>query len=377
MKREIVGQGAVVVLVVAIVAAIVGGAIGYLLAPAEEVPPDIAELQAQISELQGTVSTQESKISDLEAQLAEVVPGQFKGMKVVWVGGAEGCPYNTLLMRGAADAEKYLGVDVDFVTTAWEPERMVEEFAKAIALHPDGIICMGHPGYEGYADLFQEATDAGIGIMMADVDVPQLRQEFLGVGYLGPDQYDLGQTMGIAGLAAYGDVSPGDRAAVISGSWDEPERAMIAQGAYDALAEGGLTVDKVEHPSAVYDDPSAGIPYVVGYYAAHPDVKLIYFDGGATTASTVMYMEALGVEPGEIIVVGLDISPGSLDALESGYLHATIDCQPYLQGYLTVLNVCLHQEYGFSGLFSNTAACVVTKANMDVFEDPAYEGYRY
>lgn len=70
MKREIVGQGAVVVLVVAIVAAVVGGAMGYLLSPGAEVPPEIAELEAEISELEDTVSEQEDTISDLEGTVS-------------------------------------------------------------------------------------------------------------------------------------------------------------------------------------------------------------------------------------------------------------------------------------------------------------------
>lgn len=339
MKREIVGQRAVVVLVVAIVAAIVGGAIGYVLAPAAEVPPQ-----------------------------------QFKGMKVVWIGGAAGDPYDTLLMNGALDAGKYLGVSVEYVHTEWEPDKMVMEFSSAIGRRPDGIVLMGHPGYEGLVSLFETATDAGISIMMTDVDVPRLRDEFPGVGYIGLLNYETGYTVAKAGLAE-ADLSPGDRAVVISGSWDEPERMYLAIGAEDAYVEAGLIVDRVEHPSAVYGDPSAGIPYIVGYYGAHPDVKLIHLDGGATTASTIMYMEALGVGPGEIAVVGLDVTPGSLDALRAGYLMATVDCQPYVEGYMTVVNVCLRAKHGFSGIFANTARAVVTMANVHLYEDPARKGY--
>lgn len=370
MKREIIGQGTVVVLIVAIVAAIVGGAIGYVLKPAAEVPPDVAELQA-------TINAQAATISDLEAQLADVIPQQFEGMKVVWIGGGAGDAPDTLFMNGALEAGKYLGVDVDYVHTAWEPERMVQEFATAIALKPDGIVVMGHPGYEGLVGLFQDATDEGIRIMLADTDVPQLRLDFPTVGFVGPDMYVNGQVMGRAGLEI-GNLHAGDRAAVISGSWDEPERALSAQGTYDVLVEAGLIVDKVEHPSAVYADPSVGIPYIVGYYSAHPDVKLMVFDGGATTAATQMYMEELGVEPGEITVVGgFGVSLGGFDSMREGYLQASTDVQQYLTGYLSVVNVCMGKAYNFSGLKTINTSFLITPQNMSIYEDPAYEGYRW
>ena len=36
-----------------------------------------------------------------------------------------------------------------------------------------------------------------------------------------------------------------------------------------------------------------------------------------------------------------------------------IDQQPYLQGYLPILNICLTKKYGFSGLDVNTAGAFV------------------
>ena len=302
--------------------------------------------------------------------------GQFKGLTVAWIGGGAGDPYDTLLMDGAADAQKYLGVRVDYAHTDWDPAKMVQEFSAAIGRHPDGIVCMGHPGYEGLRDLFQQAIGQGIRIMIADTDVPRLRQEFPGVGYCGANLYQYGQTMGRSGLEA-GKLKAGDRAAVFSGSWDQPERAVAAQGAYDVLAKAGLFVDKVEHPSSVYDDPSTGVPYVLGYYNAHRDVKLIVFDGGGTTASTVMYMETLKLNPGQITVSGTDITPGSIDALNKGYLQATLEMMPYLQAYQTVLSLCFGKKYGFPGYVLDTTGAAVTLANLSLFTDPSYAGVRY
>ncbi len=42
-----------------------------------------------------------------------------------------------------------------------------------------------------------------------------------------------------------------------------------------------------------------------------------------------------------------------------------IDQQPFLQGYLPILNICLTKKFGFSGLDINTAGAFVDKDNVD------------
>ena len=41
-----------------------------------------------------------------------------------------------------------------------------------------------------------------------------------------------------------------------------------------------------------------------------------------------------------------------------------IDQQPFLQGYLSMVNICLTKKYGFSGLHINTAGAFVDKSNV-------------
>jgi simple sugar transport system substrate-binding protein len=45
-------------------------------------------------------------------------------------------------------------------------------------------------------------------------------------------------------------------------------------------------------------------------------------------------------------------------------LNLVIDQQPFLQGYLPILQICLTKKYGFSGLDVNTAGGFVDKNNV-------------
>jgi len=59
------------------------------------------------------------------------------------------------------------------------------------------------------------------------------------------------------------------------------------------------------------------------------------------------------------------MSPNTAQAVKSGYQNLVIDQQPYLQGYLPILNICLTKKFGFSGLNINTAGAFVDSNNVD------------
>ncbi len=58
------------------------------------------------------------------------------------------------------------------------------------------------------------------------------------------------------------------------------------------------------------------------------------------------------------------MSPNMAQTVQDGYLNLVIDQQPFLQGYLSMLNLCLTKKYGFSGLSINTAGAFVDKTNV-------------
>lgn len=300
-----------------------------------------------------------------------------KGLTIYWIGGAAGDPFDARLYKGATDAAQMLGVKLVYVHTGWDPTKMVSEFKKAISLRPDGIVVMGHPGYDALAPLFAEAAKDGIKVTLANVDIPQLREKYWFTGYVGQDLYQAGYTLAEAALKKFPDrLKAGARVAIFSGDWSHPARALRARGVEDAFKKAGLIVDRVAHPSSVYGNPAEGLNYVSGYLAKHPDVACLVFDGGGTTASAENYLKSVGYKPGQVIVIGFDLTPGSLKGLKDGYVQLVIDQQPYLQGFLTVLNLVLSIKYHFAGLYINTGGAVLGPEDVSALETLVNEGYR-
>ncbi len=300
-----------------------------------------------------------------------------KGMTIYWIGGAAGDPFDARLYKGATDAARLLGVKLVYVHTGWDPEKMVQDFKKAIAMNPTGIVVMGHPGYNALAPLVKQAAQKGILVTLANVNIPNLTKQYWFMGYVGQNLYQAGYTLGEAALKKYPNrLKPGARVAIFSGSWNQPARALRARGLADAFKKAGLIVDEISHPAAVYGNPAEGTPYVTGYLAKHPNVALIAFDGGGTTAAAEQYMKAAGKKPGQIIVIGFDLTPGSVKGIEDGYVQMIIDQQPYLQGFLTVLNLVLSKKYEFSGLYINTGGAIIDSSNVRSIAKLVEEGYR-
>lgn len=331
MKRESVGQGVAVLLVVAVVAVIVGGLVGWFVKPTEE---------------------------------AEVTPKPFEDITLYFVVGAAGDPFDMMMNAGAEYAEETLGFHLEYIHTDWSAIQIVDGFQRALAANPDGIAVIGSPGYAALSDLFAEANTKGIKTALLCVPVPELQEEYryscsiLGAGF------EQGYTLG-TGAVRYLDLEPGDRVAVFSASFEEGLGRMDRpNGAHTAFEDAGLIVDIVPHSSDVYGDPSLGIPVVSGYYAAHPDVKVLVFDGGGTTAAAEIYVTELGLGPDDIMVAGFDITPPTIPALEEGYLDIVLDQQQFLQAYLACINLCMSEEFGFAGLNIDCASGLIGQWNF-------------
>jgi simple sugar transport system substrate-binding protein len=302
---------------------------------------------------------------------------QFEDVTIVFFpGGNEGCPFASVVYRGAKAAEEDLGCKVDYVWSDWLPDKMVAQFKEAIARRPDGIAVMGHPGVAAYAPLVDEARQKGIIVTSQNTTLPEIEDKFKGAGfgYVGQELYPSGLMLG-KGAAERAGLKKGDRA-MVWGLLGQETRGLRTKGCIDALKEMGMEVDYLEISDSINSDASLGTPVITSYVAAHPDVKLIITDHGALTATAGTYMRGANKKPGEVFMAGFDLSAATADAIKEGWVGAVLDQQPWLQGYLPVLQIALTKKYGFSGLHIDTGAAIIDKSNIDFVAPLAEKGIR-
>ncbi|HHV62566.1 MAG TPA: sugar ABC transporter substrate-binding protein [Firmicutes bacterium] len=301
----------------------------------------------------------------------------FEGIKIrFFCGGPPGCPFATVVYRGARAAEMDLGCTVEYIWSDWNPEKMVKQFKEAIAARPDGIAIMGHPGQDALEPLIDQAIARGIIVTSQNTDLPRIEQKYRGdgFGYVGQDLYQSGYSLAKKCVEKFG-LKKGDRA-LVWGLLSQETRGLRTKGAIDALEKAGLKVDYMEISPVVNSDPPAGTPVITGYISSHPDVKLIITDHGGLTGTVETYLRAAGKKPGQIKAAGFDLTAATVEAIKNGYCSIILDQQPYLQGYLPILQICLTKKYGFSGLHIDTGAAFIDASNVDAVADLAKKGIR-
>ncbi len=295
---------------------------------------------------------------------------------VIFPGGPEGGVFAVNVYNGAVQAAADLGPQVSYFWSNWDPQQMITQFQQAAATKPDGIAVMGHPGDESFDPLIDAAEKAGIIVTSQNTTLPKMEAAYApnGFGYVGQDLYGAGFALGNEAFKRSG-LKSGDRA-MVWGLKSQPTRGQRTQGVIDALEKAGMTVDYIEIDAATNADPAAGVPTFAGYVSAHPDVKLVVTDHGGLTANMQQYLTAAGTKPGDIYGAGFDLSPATAKAIEGGWTSLVIDQQPWLQGYLPILNLCLTKKYGFSGLHIDTGGGFVDKSNVAVIAPLADKNIR-
>ena len=288
---------------------------------------------------------------------------------VFFPGGSPGGPFATVVYNGALAAQADLGADVEYVWSDWNPENMVTQFAQAAALNPDGIAIMGHPGDDAFESLVDDAEAQGIIVTSSNTQLPRLQGRYSsnGFGYVGAILYDAGYALGSEAVARFG-LAEGDRA-FVWGLLAQAGRGERTKGIVDSLEDAGLVVDYLEIDDATNADAAAGVSQFVGYASANPDVKLVVTDHGALTATMETYLNSAGFGPDDVIGAGFDLSSATVEAIRGGWTDLVIDQQQWLQGYLSVLQICLTDNYAFTGLQIDTGAGFAHAGNVELLAD--------
>ena len=292
-----------------------------------------------------------------------------------FVGGAEGDAFSTIVYNGAKQAEADLGPRVDYVFSHWDSEVMTQQLREAVAVKPDGIAMMGHPGDAAIMPLAEQAAKAGIKMMYQNVPVPKVVAAF-GGGYVGAQQERQGRALGAEAIKLAG-LEAGDKAVVI-GLFENENRGARERGTVAALQEAGLKVIQISLPLSGEwaSDPNLAIPVITAALLNNPDVKAVGYPGGQMLGNVPTYMRAAGKKPGDIFSFGFDTGPQTVEAFKGGWVQLAADQQPFLQGYLPILSLCQQVVLKLAPIDVDTGAGFVTPDNYKTVAKLATEGLR-
>jgi simple sugar transport system substrate-binding protein len=272
--------------------------------------------------------------------------------------------------KGVEDASKQLGVKTRLLgTEKFSIQGYVDLLNSAIAAKPDGLIA-SVPDVSGADRPLRNAISKGIPVVAVDTGDPRPRAQRI------PYLLLIGNDNELAGRAAAERILQERKPRRAACPIHEPGNVGLearCKGFIDAMKGAGVPVDKFEISAT---DPTEATETVRSYFKSHADTDAIMTMGPPPGDEVIKALDEQGLTD-KVMHVGNVLTPELVQAVKDGKMLALIDFQPYLQGYLGVVDMYLYRKDGL--VPSNdtyVSGGVVDKSNVAQAEAGVKAGIR-
>lgn len=231
--------------------------------------------------------------------------------------------------EGMRDAAQLLGVEVEFVGTEdIDIEEQKALFEQALEEGVDGIATtITHETF--FNDVIEEALGRGIPVVCFNADASNGNGNFLASTV--QDTFLAGRKLG---QFMSGKMEIASRALLTLHSDGIPCLESRKEGVLKSLAEKGLRWDFLITGNGA-DEAEKKIKE---YLRKNPDIEFIFGTGQDDTEGAGRAVEALGLTQ-SVSVCGFDLAPKTIELIKRKVICATVDQQPYIQGFYPVLQL--------------------------------------
>ena len=263
-----------------------------------------------------------------------------------------------------------------YVQTDGSVQEQVANMEAAIARKPDALIT-SIVDNKAFDDVIKRARDAGIIVIASNVDDLEgakgnARQAFIGQGFVAA-----GHSLAAAQWKNFPKTGPIHVLMGVSApgqNWSE-QRALGVTNFLDeqmkAHPELKITYEKLDSGT----DLATTSDRVGAYLSAHPETNA-YFDTGFWHAGVARVLADRKVPPGKVLLGGFDLVPEVLEQMKKGYVQVQVDQQPYMQGFMPVMEVYLAKTVGLAPSDIDTGQGIVTPDMVDSIMALASKGLR-
>jgi simple sugar transport system substrate-binding protein len=282
-------------------------------------------------------------------------------VKIAYFKGGTADSFSDILEKGARQAAADTGADVTIISSKWDFPTMVNQFREEIAKKPDAISFMGHPGDAAILPLAKQAKAAGILVDFANVPASKSIAELNG-GFVGANLSLMGKLLGERSVKDFA-LKRGDSAIVI-GTFGVPGRSDREDGTVATLTKAGIKVVKLDLKPLgdTNGNPSLVTAQLTASIKRTSNLKLIVA-AGPVLGNMKNYFTAAGLQPGKVKVAGFDLGATVLQGFADGYIQLSADQEPFKQGYMPIVSLCMAKKYGLSQTSVDTSAGFVTVDN--------------
>ena len=261
-----------------------------------------------------------------------------------------------------------------FTQTEGSIEQQVANMQAAIASKPYALIT-SIVDNKAFDQVIADARKAGIVVIAANVDDTEgaagnARQAFVGQGFIAA-----GHSLAMAQSANFPKTGPIKVLVGISApgqNWSEQRGGGVIKFLEEYKKAGhDISWERIDSGT----DLAIVADRVGAKLAADPGITA-YFDTGFWHAAVARVLRDRGVPAGKVLLGGFDLVPEVLNEMKSGYVQVQVDQQPYMQGFMPVMEAYLSQAIGLSPADIDTGQGIVTPAMVDKIMGLATKGVR-
>jgi simple sugar transport system substrate-binding protein len=264
---------------------------------------------------------------------ASGVFGDQKKMKFTFVNHVTTNPFFVPTRYGAEDACKLLGCDYQWTgSESSNVNEMVNALNSAISAKTNGIaVCL--VDLKAFNGPVQKALDADIPVLGYNADAAANAR----LSYIGQDLFVSGQEMGkrIVDLVGEGDVA---LFIATPGSLNIQPRI---DGAIDSIKKSGKAI--THHTIASGAALPKELSTIDAYWLGHKDTKGMFAVDAGSTQAVAQVIKKYNLREQGVKGGGYDLLGPTMELLAADQIDFTIDQQPYLQGFLPVLELFMYK----------------------------------
>ncbi|MGI9437181.1 MAG: sugar ABC transporter substrate-binding protein [Geminicoccaceae bacterium] len=287
-------------------------------------------------------------------------------------------PFWQAVKKGFDDACEKIAADCQMVFTQTEGsiEQQAANMMASLARNPDALIT-SIVDNNAFDQIIADARGNGVIVIASNVDDTEgadgnAREAFIGQGFI-PAGYSLGKKMAEF-FPAEGNIKAVVGVSAPGQNWSEQRAAGVIQ--YLEEFKAANTDREVEIVRLDTGTDGAVVAERVGAYLnANPDTTA-YFDTGLWHAYVAQVLADRGIEPGKVLMGGFDIVAEVLQQMEAGYIQVQVDQQPYMQGFMPVMQAYLAKTVGLSPADIDTGQGLVLQEDVPGLWDLAKQGLR-
>jgi len=286
-------------------------------------------------------------------------------------------PFWQAVKKGFDDACEKVAANCQMIFTQTEGaiDQQAANMMTALSRQPDALLT-SIVDNNAFDEIIERAANDGVVTIAVNVDDSEgssgnARAAFIGQGFV-PAGHALATKM----AEFYPEDGPVNAVVGISApgqNWSEQRGQGVIDGLEAWAAETGREVNINRLDTGT--DGAQVAERVGAYLNANPETT-VYFDTGLWHAYVAQVLADRGVEPGTVLMGGFDIVSEVLDQMKAGYIQVQVDQQPYMQGFIPVMQAYLAHNFGLSPSDVDTGQGIVLQEHVAELEDLAAQGLR-